>query len=86
MTSTKLALEFLVLTAARSGELRHATWGEIDQKQALWVIPATRMKAKRAHRVPLSELAVVILAEAKAFADGSNLIFPVRDTASRCQT
>ncbi len=76
MTSTKLALEFLVLTAARSGEVREATWDEIDEKQALWVIPASRMKAKRAQRVPLSPPAMKILHEARSFGDGSNVIFP----------
>ena len=54
-------LEFLILTAARSGEVLKATWDEIDQEQALWVIPATRMKAKRDHRVPLSPRALAIL-------------------------
>lgn len=76
MTSTKLALEFLVLTAARSGEVREATWEEVDDEKALWVIPATRMKAKRAHRVPLAPQALTILREARAFSDGSSLIFP----------
>lgn len=56
------ALEFTILTAARSGETYGATWPEIDAKQAVWIIPATRMKAGRAHRVPLSEPARDILA------------------------
>lgn len=76
MTSTKLALEFLVLTAARSGEVRGAVWDEINLDSKLWVIPASRMKAKRAHRVPLSLPAVTILQEARAFGDGSNIVFP----------
>lgn len=76
MTSTKLALEFLVLTAARSGEVREAVWDEIDLDNRLWVIPASRMKAKRAHRVPLSSPAVTILSEARAFSDGSSVVFP----------
>ena len=76
MTSTKLALEFLILTAARSGEVREAVWDEIDLDNRLWVIPAARMKAKRAHRVPLSPQAITILREARAFGDGSNVIFP----------
>ncbi|MRX49441.1 tyrosine-type recombinase/integrase [Paracoccus sp. S-4012] len=76
MTSTKLAVEFLVLTAARSGEVREAVWEEVDDEKALWVIPAARMKAKRAHRVPLSPEALTILREARAFGDGSSLIFP----------
>ena len=48
----KLAFEFLVLTAARSGEVRGAVWTEIDRDEGVWTIPATRMKAKREHRVP----------------------------------
>lgn len=76
MTSTKLALKLLVLTAARSGEVHEATWEEVDDKKALWVIPATRMKAKRAHRVPPSPQALATLHEARAFGDGSSLIFP----------
>ncbi|MCY3820935.1 MAG: site-specific integrase [Gammaproteobacteria bacterium] len=51
--SSKLALEFLVLTAARSSEVRKATWDEIDIEGAVWTLPAERMKANREHRVPL---------------------------------
>ena len=74
--SCKLALEFLVLTAARSGEVRFALWREIDFETATWTIPAERMKAKRGHRVPLSARAVEILRQAKEIADGSGLLFP----------
>jgi integrase len=55
------ALEFAVLTAARSGEVRGATWAEIDLDAAVWTIPAARMKAQREHRVPLSSAALSIL-------------------------
>jgi integrase len=55
------ALEFAVLTAARSGEVRGATWSEIDLPRALWTIPATRMKSGREHRVPLSKPAIKVL-------------------------
>jgi len=55
------ALEFAVLTAARSGEVRGVTWAEIDLKAALWTIPATRMKSGREHRVPLSKAAIKLL-------------------------
>lgn len=55
------AMEFLILTAARSGEVLGATWGEIDQEAKLWIIPATRMKAGRDHRVPLTPRALAIL-------------------------
>lgn len=56
-----LALEFAILTAARSGEVRGATWGEFDLEGEVWTVPASRMKAKREHRVPLTACAVKIL-------------------------
>jgi integrase len=72
-----LALEFLVLTATRSGEARGATWAEIDLGASpCWTIPASRMKAKRDHRVPLAPRAVAILTEAKGLDDGKGLVFP----------
>ena len=55
------ALEFAILTAARSGEVRGATWAEIDLAGALWTVPAQRMKAGREHRVPLSKPALKLL-------------------------
>src|SRR4029077_16354687 len=55
------ALEFLILTAARAGEVRGATWDEIDFEAATWTIPAERMKAGREHKVPLSEAALALL-------------------------
>lgn len=61
-----LAIEFLILTAARSGEVRGATWSEFDLEVGAWSIPADRMKAGRAHRVPLSDRAVEILDQMKA--------------------
>ena len=75
-TLTKLAFEFLVLTAARSGEVRFATWDEIDPAAAVWTVPAERMKAKREHRVPLCARAVEILNEARVSGDGNRLVFP----------
>ena len=74
----KLAFRFLVLTAARSGEVRGATWSEIDLEGKAWDIPAPRMKAGRAHSVPLSNAAVAILHEAKRLQHGSDLVFPSR--------
>ena len=73
--TTKLAFEFLVLTASRSGEVRLAQWSEIDLDKAEWVIPAERMKAKQTHRVPLAPRCIEILQEAKALEDGSGLVF-----------
>lgn len=75
--ATKLALELLVLTACRSGEVRLARWPEFDLDRAEWVIPAERMKAKRPHRVPLSPRALDILREAQGLADDTtDLVFP----------
>jgi len=69
------ALEFAVLTAARSGEVRGATWPEIDLHAKLWTIPATRMKAGKAHRVPLSEPAIKLL-KALPRMEGCPYVFP----------
>lgn len=78
--TTKLALEFLVLTATRSGEARLACWEEVDlgskPGHAVWTIPASRMKMKKAHRVPLSARAVEVLSAAKEISDGSGFVFP----------
>jgi integrase len=74
--ATKLALDLLVLTASRSGEVRLAAWSEFDLKAKVWEIPAERMKMKKLHRVPLSSRALDVLAEAKALEDGSGLVFP----------
>ena len=75
-SGTKLAFEFLVLTAARSGEVRLAEWSEVDLKERTWTIPATRMKSGREHRVPLSEQAIEVLQEAAILGDGTGLVFP----------
>lgn len=69
------ALEFLILTAARSGEIRGATWDEIDLAEKLWVVPAGRMKAEREHRVPLSDAAVTLLKQLPRL-DDTKLVFP----------
>ncbi|WP_363348637.1 site-specific integrase [Methylocystis echinoides] len=70
-----LALEFTILTAARSGETLGATWGELDLEEAVWTVPAARMKAAKEHRVPLCSRALEIvqkLAEART----SEFVFP----------
>ena len=76
MTTAKLAFRFLVLTAARSGEVRGATWDEIDLENRTWTVPAEKMKTNRAHRVPLSNAALAVLEQARILADGSGLVFP----------
>ena len=74
--ASKLCLRFLVLTAARSGEARGATWSEIDMEAREWRIPGERMKAGEEHRVPLTDDAVAVLKRARELHDGSDLIFP----------
>ena len=74
--ASKLCLRFVVLTAARSGEARNATWDEVDFAACEWRIPAERMKAASEHRVPLSEAALEALDGAKNLHDGSDLVFP----------
>lgn len=70
-----MALRFLILTAARSGEVRGMTWGEVDGD--VWTVPGERMKAGREHRVPLSAPALEILAAMKELpADPAGLVFP----------
>lgn len=59
--TTARALQFLILTASRSGEVLGATWSEVDLGRGLWVVPASRMKAGKEHRVPLSEAALNVL-------------------------
>ena len=74
--SSKLAFEFLVLTAARSAEVRKATWDEMDVDGETWTVPAVRMKANREHRVPLSWRALEVLAESATLSEGTGLVFP----------
>lgn len=73
---TKLAFEFLVLTAARSGEVRKANWGEILWDRGTWEISHIKMKARRFHRVPLSDRAMEILREAWPISGPDGLVFP----------
>jgi integrase len=71
------ALEFLILCAARSGEVREAFWREIDLENQVWTVPAMRMKAGREHRVPLSNRALAILGDMRPLAGGDDsLVFP----------
>jgi len=69
------ALEFAILTAARTGEVIGATWAEIDLKGRLWTVPAQRMKEKKEHRVPLSEAALAILRGMAVIRQGE-FVFP----------
>jgi integrase len=73
----RLALEFLILTATRSGEVRGCSWSEIDLDRRLWTIAAERMKAGKVHVVPLNDAALATLERAKLYrAPASDLVFP----------
>ena len=74
--ATKLAIEFLILTACRSGEVRGARWEEIDMTARVWTIPGERMKAGRPHRVPLSDRCIAILEAQRPRSSG--LVFPAK--------
>ena len=74
--AVKLAFEFMVLTAARPGEVRGVVWPEIDAAGRVWTVPAMRMRATREHGVPLCR-ALEILDLARALGDGGNpVVFP----------
>ena len=70
------ALAFAILTAARSGEVLNATWDEIDLATATWTVPASRMKMRKPHAVPLSDAAVAILKALEAARGASPYVFP----------
>ena len=72
-TVTKLAFEFLLLTAARSGEVRLASWDEIDWNERKWTVPAERMKARRERQVTLPNQSIEVLRQADV---PSDLVFP----------
>lgn len=74
-STSAMALEFLILTAARTGEVLGAQWTEIDLEGRTWTVPAARMKAKREHRVPLSEAAIAVLQRVPRI-NGNPYIFP----------
>jgi integrase len=76
-TVSALAIEFTVLTAARTGEVLGATWDEFDARSAVWTIPAKRMKSGRVHRVPLSDRAVAIIRQLGKMRSGE-FVFPGR--------
>src|SRR5262249_48695264 len=72
------ALEFTILTAARAGEVLGARWSELNLLDKVWIVPATRMKASKEHRVPLSDRALAILKEMHAHrgGDADAYVFP----------
>jgi integrase len=78
--STKLAFEFLILTATRTSEVIGAKWDEVDLDTMTWTIPASRIKANREHRIPLSQRSVELLERAQTIKDGGPFVFPGRST------
>ena len=75
--AARLALEFLILTATRTSEVRLMTWDEVDAQGRTWAVPAVRMKMRREHRVPIADRAVAILDEARTLAgNDSQWVFP----------
>lgn len=73
---TRAALEVIIYTGCRSGELRQATWAEIDFENARWTIPASHMKARKEHVIPLSPQAIARFQALKIFAGRSELVVP----------
>jgi integrase len=73
------ALEFVILTASRSGEVLGMTWDEVDLPNRLWTIPAQRTKTRTEHRVPLSDRAMAILAHQREYNPAADHVFPGRN-------
>jgi integrase len=77
-STAALALEFAILTAARTGEILGATWAEIDTAESIWIVPADRMKASKEHRVPLPPRCMRILEKVRLLTNGADdeFLFP----------
>lgn len=80
---TKFALQLAPHVFVRPGELRHAEWGEIDLDGALWIIPAGKMKMRKAHHVPLSRQAVELFREVQSITGANGHVFPSVRTRAR---
>ena len=83
---TRAALELLALLFVRPGELRAAEWGEFDLDAAVWSIPASKMKMKRPHQVPLAPKTVIILQELHSITGHGKYLFPSIRSSSRCMS
>lgn len=83
---TVAALELLALTFVRPGELRAMEWAEVNLDAALWIIPASKMKMRRDHRVPLAPRAVTILKELRNITGGGKFVFPSIRSPKRCMS
>lgn len=84
--STRLAFEFLILTATRTSEVILAQWQEIDLEEKAWTIPAECMKAGRKHRIPLSQRCMAILKRAQELSDDGPMVFPSRSNKKSLST
>jgi integrase len=82
----RIALKLMALAFVRPGELRNAFWSEFDLEAGLWVIPAGRMKMRRAHRVPLAPQAIALLKDLHALTGHRALLFPSVRAADRCMS
>ena len=76
--ATRLGLHLLILTLARTSEVREAKWSEFDRKEGVWIVPAQRMKSRREHRVPLSQQALATLEELHKVSGHSQWLMPGR--------
>lgn len=83
---TQLAIQLLILTFVRPGELRGARWNEFDFEQKLWCIPGERMKMKTDHLVPLCQQAIDVLEQIKPITEQYDLVFPSERTRTECMS
>ncbi|WP_245470678.1 tyrosine-type recombinase/integrase [Bradyrhizobium guangzhouense] len=83
---TKTALELLALTFARPGEVRAAEWSELDLDQAIWSIPAEKMKMRRPHRIPLASRVITLLSELHGITGNGRFVFPSTRSRDRCMS
>ncbi|WP_020203917.1 tyrosine-type recombinase/integrase [Cupriavidus sp. WS] len=85
-SAIRLALRLILLTLVRKSELIEATWDEVDFETAVWTIPKSRMKGRRAHNVYLSSQAMDIMIALRTYSAGSRYILPSRYSADRCMS
>lgn len=83
MPLTHLAVQFMMLTFVRTGEMIKAEWSEFDLEEKIWLIPAARMKMSKDHLVPLSNQTIEILKEIRACHKNNKYVFPSRDNAMK---
>lgn len=82
-TTSRIALEFLAIVVTRSGEVRYARWDEFDLENAIWTIPAERMKMRQPHKVPLPKRALELLNMLHNISGWNELLFPSIKSARR---